>query len=449
MRPVIIGNSTAAIAAVEAIHQYAPGVSPVLIAEEALPPYSPTALIALAEGRIQEKEFFFRDSGVYRRNHVEEKLGKRAIRIDPRERFVILENGEQIPFSTLLIAAGARPKKPGAPGLADGEAITLRSIKDARQLESRLKNSKEACIVGAGLIGMELAQALLAKGMAAKVVEILPQIIPASFDRQAALVIQRVFEERGVRFFLNASDLSFQSGKQPGVKQVSVSGTAVGNADLILWTTGISPRIDLVEGTLIRVNRGIWVNQKMETSVAGIYAAGDIAEAPDFFSGEPVMNPILPAAAAQGRVAGMNMIGQEAEFPGNLKMNIFSYFGRVAFSVGEIVPSMGDEEIVIRHTAQEYGKIMLRAGKLTGGVFVNMDFEPGIFRAMVASREDFSSSKRRFMEDIKSFSRVWMMRRRTEGVSPREGFSRAGRRVPGNDAGVAQAAFPICQERKA
>jgi len=448
LRPVIIGNSTAAIAAVEAIHQYAPEVSPVLIAQEALPPYSPTALIALAEGRIQEKELFFRDAGVYRRNHVEEKLGKRAMGIYPRERFVILENGEQIPFSKLLIAAGARPKRPEAPGLGDGEALTLRSIEDARRLAMRLKASREACIVGAGLIGMELAQAFLAKGMATKVVEIMPHIIPASFDRAAALIIQRVFEERGVRFFLNASDLSFQSRNQSGVKQVSVGGTSVGNADVILWTTGISPRIDLVGGTLIRVHRGIWVNQKMETSVAGIYAAGDIAEAPDFFSGEPAMNPILPAAAAQGRVAGMNMIGQEAEFPGNLKMNIFAYFGRVAFSVGEIVPSMGDEEVVIRHTAQEYGKILLRSGKLTGGVFVNLDVEPGIFRAMVASREDFSSSKRRFMEDIRSFSRVWMMRRRTEGVGPREGFSRTGRRVPGNDAGLAQATLPIQQEHK-
>jgi NADPH-dependent 2,4-dienoyl-CoA reductase/sulfur reductase-like enzyme len=109
LRPVIIGNSTAAIAAAETIHQYAPEVSSILIAEENHPPYSPTALIAYSEGKIRDKELFFRDAGVYRRNNIEEKLGKKAVRVDPTKRIVILEDGEQIAFSTLLIATGARP----------------------------------------------------------------------------------------------------------------------------------------------------------------------------------------------------------------------------------------------------------------------------------------------------------------------------------------------------
>jgi phenylglyoxylate dehydrogenase epsilon subunit len=290
---------------------------------------------------------------------------------------------------------------------------------------------------------MEFAQALLAKGIATYIVEIQPQIIPASFDAVGALTIQGAFEKQGARFFLNARGLSFQSRNRSKVKQVRINGAAAFNADLIIWATGVSPRIDLVEGTPIRVKRGICVDKRMESSIPGIFAAGDVAEAADFFSGEQVLNPILPAAAAQGKVAGMNMIGQQGEFPGNLKMNIFAYFGRRAFSVGEIVATSEDEEVVIRHTAQEYGKILLRSGKLIGGLFVNMDLEPGIFREMVISRQDFSLLKQRFIDDIKIFSRIWMMQRRIESVGPRESVSKVGKRNFTRGGSASQVVFPI------
>jgi phenylglyoxylate dehydrogenase epsilon subunit len=428
LRPVIIGNSTAAIAAVEAIRQHAPDVSPILISDEALPPYSPTALIAMAEGRIAEDEIFFRDAGIYRRNGAEEKLGRRALRVDARKQVVVLEDGEKVPFATVLIAAGARPKPPDAPGLAEGEAITLRTLDDARVLKRHMKSARNACIIGAGLIGLELAQALLAKGISVHVVEIQPQIIPSAFDVSAAAVIQQAFEERGAHFALSAAGLNFQGRKNSRSRQVRLNGAAF-EADLIVWTAGVSPRIEMVEGTPIRVRRGIGVDRRMETSVPGIFAAGDIAEAADFFSGEAVLNPILPAAAAQGRVAAINMAGGQAEYAGNLKMNIFSYFGKLAFSVGETVAASGDEELILRRADGQYGKIVLRSGKLAGGVFVNMDLEPGIFRAMVSSGEDFAPAKERFAADIKSFSRVWMMRHRMGGVGSREGISWAGRRA--------------------
>jgi phenylglyoxylate dehydrogenase epsilon subunit len=442
LRPVIIGNSTAAIAAAEAIHQYAPEISPILVAEENHLPYSPTSLIAYSEGRIGDKEIFFRDAGVYQRNHIEVNLGRRVVRVDPQKRRVTLEGGKHIAFSTLLIATGARPNLPLNSVLATGEALTLRNLRDARLLHQKLKTSKEACIVGAGLIGMEFAQALLARGISTNIVELQPQIIPSSFDAAAASMIQRSFEEQGVRFFLNANDLSFKSRKRSKVKQVCINGGVAFNTDLIIWTTGVSPRIDLVEGTSIQIKRGICVDKRMETSAPGIFAAGDVAEGLDFFSGRQILNPILPAAAAQGKVAGMNMIGQQIEFPGNLKMNIFPYFGKRAFSVGESAPTSEDEEIVIRHTPDEYGKILLRSGKLVGGQFVKMDLEPGIFREMVMSREDFSPFRQRFIEDIKIFPRIWMMRRRTEGVIPRASGSKVGKRILRKDEGELPGIFP-------
>lgn len=429
MRPVVLGNSTAAIAAIEAIHLQDPAISPILISDEALPPYTPMVLVSAAEGKISEGDLFFRDADVYRRNNVEAKLGKKALLVDSEKRIVTLEDGEAIPFSKLLIAAGAEPLLPPITGLLHARAVTIRRMADARLLKEKMRAAKSACIIGGGLIGMEAAQCLITNGIPTNVLELMPQILPAYFDPEAASIIQRAFEARGARFFLGSGDISIQSPKGSGGKRVRIGGQVALNADLIVAATGVSPRTNLVEGTKIKIGRGVLVDDSMETSVPGIYAAGDIAEAPDFFSGKNSLNPILPAAAEQGKVAGINMAGGQAKYEGNLKMNIFNFFGRVAFSVGDVEPVAGDDLIIIRRSSDEYGKIIMRRGKLMGCLFVNMGLEPGIIRAMMGSREDFSEHRARFADDLKVFSRVWMMKRRMEGIGHRRRFSSLGKRA--------------------
>jgi phenylglyoxylate dehydrogenase epsilon subunit len=412
MRPVIIGSSTAAIAAIEAIHLQNPEISPILISDESLPPYSPMALLPFAEKKIDENDLFFRDAEVYVRNNVEAKLGKKAVQIDVENRAVILEDGERVAFSNLLIAIGARPTLPHITGLHNAEVLTMRRLSDANFLQSKMSESKAACIIGAGLIGMEVAQCLLAHGILTSVIDLMPKVLNVYFDSDAASLIQCFFEARGARFYLGKNEISFESREGEEVTQVFINGEFAFNADLIIAATGVSPRLEIVEGSNIDVNEGILVDEKMETSIPGIYAAGDVTEAPDFFSDRKSLNRILPAAAEQGRIAGINMAGGDEQYSGNLKMNIFNFLGRRAFSIGTIEPEPGHQVIPIRQGIDQYGKILMNQGRLVGCVFVNMDLEPGIIKTMIESREVFSSTMERFSDDLRTFSRAWMIKRR-------------------------------------
>lgn len=431
LRPVIIGNGTAAVAAAEAICRQAPGTSPILISEEDLPPYSPTALIGLAAGRISEEDLFFRPREFYARQNIEAWLGEKAAAIEARERFVILEDGEKIAFSSLLLASGARPFRPDLPGLLEARPLTLRTLADARRLRRELPEVKSACILGGGLIGLEIAQLLLARGIPTRLLEVRPQILPSAFDCAAAGIIQRAFEERGGRFFLNAAGLAFESRQGSPLKRVALDGARPFEADLLVCAAGVAPRTELAAG-ILEIGAGVLVRESMETSVPGVYAAGDLAQAAHFFTGEKVLNPILPAAAEQGRVAGINMAGGEAAYAGNLKMNILNFFGRMAFAVGETEAEGRDEVILCRSREEAYGKIILKQGELRGGLFVHMDLDPGILQAMVASREDFSGARDRLAGDLRTFSRLWMMKRRLNGLPLHRRFSPSGPRMPEN-----------------
>jgi phenylglyoxylate dehydrogenase epsilon subunit len=375
------------------------------------------ALLPFAEKKIEDKDLFFRDSDVYERNNVETKLGKRAVRIDLESRSVILDDGESVPFSNLLIAVGARPTLPNIAGLQNAEVITLRRLSDADLLQSKMRKSKSACIIGAGLIGMEVAQCLLEQGIPTNVIELMPQILNVYFDTDAASLIQHFFEGRGARFYLGGNEISFRTRQNAELTEAFINGELEISADLIVAATGVSPRLELIEGSNIEINEGIVVDERMETSIPGIYAAGDVTEAPDFFLNHNTLNRTLPLAAEQGRLAGINMAGGDERYAGNLKMNIFNFFGRMAFSIGRFEPQPGDTVISIRQKIDEYGKIIMSGGKLVGCVFVNVDLEPGIIKAMVESREDFSANKSRFCDDLKTFSRVWMVKRRTASAN--------------------------------
>jgi phenylglyoxylate dehydrogenase epsilon subunit len=280
-----------------------------------------------------------------------------------------------------------------------------------------MRKSKSACIIGAGLIGMEVAQSLLEQGIPTNVIELMPQILNVYFDTDAASLIQHFFEGRGARFYLGRNEISFRTLESAELTEVFINGELKISADLIVAATGVSPRLELIEGSKIEINKGIIVDERMETSIPGIYAAGDVTEAPDFFLNHNTLNRTLPSAAEQGRLAGTNMAGGDERYAGNLKMNIFNFFGRMAFSIGRFEPEPGDTVISTRQKIDEYGKIIMSEGKLVGCVFVNVDVEPGIIKAMVESREDFSANKSRCCDDLKTFSRVWMVKRRTASAT--------------------------------
>jgi len=405
---VIIGCGTAALAALKQMRKKNAEDDIKLVTMEPHLPYSPTSLPYLISGKIKESEismvmedFFDRMKAVWIR-------GKRVERLDAEKREILYDSHERESYDSLLIATGSEPLFPSIPGLNNEQVLQLRTLDHARELMARMKGSQTAIILGAGLIGMHVAECLAEHGIRVQVVEMLPHILPAYFDRDASGMIQRVLEKHGVTFFTGrrATEVAW---KKRSVEVLLENGERL-RADLLLVATGVKPRTSFLNGSGIKINDGILVDSEMRTSLQHIFAAGDVASAKSFLTGEHGLNPILPNAAEQGKIAGSNMMGEKKEYEGWLPMNTFNFFGHRAVSVGKSAPAEGDEVVLKEDDgAEAYKKIICRDGRLLGATFIGTDVDAGVFQYLIRKRVEIGLYKERLIEAPREAS-LWLMR---------------------------------------
>jgi phenylglyoxylate dehydrogenase epsilon subunit len=386
---VILGASTAGISAVEAIRKadHAGGIT--LISKERHMPYTPMILPYIISGIIKDEGLALRDDGFFEQKRVKLIRGKKVVGIEPAKKMLNFEGGETARFEKLLIATGARPLIPDMLGTKLQEVCSLRTLEDAVKVRKLSDEKKSVAVIGAGLVAMHLAEVLSKKGLQVKVVEMLPQILGQNFDAFSASMIQKVFEARGVEFYLGTP----ASGIRKKGAQLSVGmkdGREI-DAEFAVLATGVRPRIELLEGTGIKCRKGVLVDERMCTNIQDIYAAGDVAEAKDFFSGENMLSPIQPSAEEQGLVAGLNMAGKAATYPGGISMNAFKFFENGAFTVGTLE---GRETAVYSDVKKNrYRKLVLEGDRIIGGIFVNDEVEPGIVLNMIKRKEGIGDLK--------------------------------------------------------
>ena len=405
---VIIGCGTAALAALKQMRQVNVEDEIKLVTTEPHLPYSPTSLPYLISGKIKESEismvmddFFDRMKAVWVR-------GKRVERLDAEKGEILYDSHERESYDSLLIATGSEPVLPSIPGLNSEQVLQLRTLDHARELMARMKGTQTAIILGAGLIGMHVAECLAEHGIRVQVVEMLPHVLPAYFDKDASDLIQRVLEKHGVTFFTGrrATEVAW---KKSSVEVLLGDGERV-QADLLLVATGVKPRISFLNGSGMKINGGILVDSQMRTSLQQIFAAGDVASAKSFLTGEHGLNPILPNAAEQGKIAGSNMAGQKKEYEGWLPMNTFNFFGHRAVSVGKAAPEEGDEVVVKEDdNAQIYKKLICRDGRLLGATFLDTDVDAGVFQYLIRKKVEIDSLKERLIKAPREAS-LWLMR---------------------------------------
>ena len=378
-RRIIVGGSHAAIAALEAIHQLDPeSVTTVISAE---PPYSPTALTGFLSGDLKEEHLGLRDSAFFSRMNARLVLGYRAMAVDAKERQVILEDDSRLAYDQLLIATGASPAVPAIDGLAREEALTLRTVADARRLLNLSSTAKRALVIGAGLIGMEAAACLQKQGLQVTVVETLDHVLPLYFDRDAASIIESAYRQRGIDIIKGARVTAISKGAEWLLRLGSGENL---EADLVLIAAGVAPNVGLVKGSDIRIATGILVDEMMQTTVPDVFAAGDVAQGRGLCGEEGTMAPTVFNAIHQGFVAGSNMAGGAVKSPGTVNSNVFNFFGNVAFSVGRSLDENGLQ--VFKEMDGEnlkFRKLVLNEGRVVGCSMINQDVEPGLFRRAV------------------------------------------------------------------
>jgi phenylglyoxylate dehydrogenase epsilon subunit len=394
---LIVGSSHAAIEALDAVRLSDPEGAVILATRDPALPYSPTLLPYVVSGRTDAKRMFLRDQGYFEAQRVTLKRAAELVSLDPGEPLANFRGGEVIRYEKLLLATGAVPAVPRIAGLERVRFHVLRTLQDAIELRAALVEAKKAVILGAGLVGMHAAENLVKAGAEVTIVELQPRVLAGYFDERASALIERAFTERGARILCGSAVT--QAHSLAGGFALELSDGERVEGELLVVGTGVTPAIGYLDGSGIEARHGIVVDERMRTSRPGVWAAGDVAEAPGFYDGMPVVNGILPNAAEQGRIAGMDMAGDSRRpaFPGAVPINTYHFFGRQALSVGSFAARGGQSHEAFDVAAGRYQKLVLKDDRLQAISSIGRPFDPGIMLELIRRRVDLAPVKAAFL----------------------------------------------------
>ncbi len=314
---VIVGAGMAGANAAESLRRvgFAGGVV-LLGAEPHLPYERPPLSKGLLSGATPEARIFPRDAGFYHEQRIELRLGSRAVALDTSRRTVALADGEQVAFDRLLIATGGEPRRLTLPGTELPGVVYLRTLEDARALAAALRalsaGGGRVVIVGAGFIGAEVAAVCRTLGIAVTLLEILPTPLSRVLGDDVGARYADMHRAHGVDLRLGEGIAAVRGAGQ--VEEVETTTGAVLPCNLLLVGVGMRPADEWLRGSGLRLGEGALVDATCETSVPGIFAAGDLARWPYHMSGELVRLEHFDNALRQGEAAARNMLGQRQPY---------------------------------------------------------------------------------------------------------------------------------------
>lgn len=401
---LIIGNSAGGIGAAEAIREVDKTGHLTIISDEPYPAYSRPLISKYLAGERTFEDMLFRPAEFYSQSNIHSLLGQKVKGLALESRTVELDSGEKVVWKRLLLAPGGKPIFPRIKG-ADKEAVfTFTTFDDARAISSFLerKSCKAATVIGGGLIGVSAAEALVKRHVEVTVVEMKERILNTILDEQASRLAAQALRQAGVKIVAGHTVAEI-SGEATGRKAFLDNGEEI-PSDLIVVAIGVSPRLELTAGTGIGVNRGIVVNRQMATSSPDVYACGDAAEAYDFVQGKNSLTPIWPNAYLGGRIAGLNMAGAKAEYPGGTAMNSLNYFGLDIAAAGIVTPpddkaSQDIWEVITRQTDSTYQKVVLQRDRIVGMILVRDIERSGILFSLMREQVKVGSFKQALLAD--------------------------------------------------
>ena len=388
---VIVGAGPAGVSMVETLRHYDRDSQVVMLSAEPYLPYSPPAMV----------DHFLTGSGSHlwrgpdwpSQMQVDYRSGTSAAALEPAKEagkrgLLVLQDGQSLEYDRLVIASGSRLYAP-LPGADLPGVENFKSLSAAQALIDRVKRgaARKAVIVGAGFIGMEIALLLTELGVDVHQFEMLGQVMPAMLDEHSSAYALQAMRQRGVIVHLNTKVQAFV-GENRAEGILLASGETV-RADILIAATGVRPNLEFLGHAPIAQRWGITVDDHLRTSAPGVYAAGDVIEAPDRLTGEAYVHAIFPNAVEQGRVVGLNLAGIDVRYEGAERMNSLKHLGLPILAAGL---KEGDEVLSSR-VEGGWRTLYLRQERLVGYQLIGDIRAAGALRALLTRQQPLGRLK--------------------------------------------------------
>lgn len=360
---VVIGNGAAGLAAAEAARLRNKNAKIDIITSEDIHTYYRPIVSDTFTDEIADEDFFIKPEAWYNEMKIGVKLSSIVDKIDTTGKKVVLVGGEELEYTKLVVASGARSFIPPVANANVAGSFAIRSKKNVDIIKEYAKECKKAIIVGGGVLGLETAWEMKLLGLDVEIIETATRVFPKQLDEQGSSFLAQALEKAGVKIHTNRYVVSVDG--ETAVKGVKLDNNEHLRADLLIMNTGIAPNKEVIANK-VTCNRGIVVNEMMETSIEGIYACGDCAE----FDGKVV--GLWQVAIEQGKIAGANAMGDEVAYKNEIQPVTFSGMNLDVFSIGDIDNEYDDYEVVSQLDSKnnKYKKLYFDNDKLVGGILV-------------------------------------------------------------------------------
>lgn len=327
----------------------------------------------------------FIDPDFFEKNQITWLPGKTVNRLDTQGKKVYTDQGDEVSYDRLLIATGAESFIPPVGNLREAENVFgLRHLRDAQAIDELAKDAENIVIIGSGLVGLDAAYGLMETGKKVSIVEMADQILPVQLDKTAAYEYQKRFEEAGARFYLGRKAADTVMGEDKIIREIILDNGEKLPCDLIIVAAGVRSAVAGMEGEGIVIDRGIKVDDYLQTGAEGVYAAGDVTG----------LSGIWPNAQKQGETAALNMCGSHVEYTDRYAIkNTINFFGLVSMCVGVILPQEGDV-VIAREDSRNYKRVILRDGKAVGVLLQGDISHGGIWQYLIKNQIDLAGIKK-------------------------------------------------------
>jgi len=381
---IIIGNGVAGATAAEVIRKKNKDISISVYSDEPYPFYSRIKLPHFLGDEIKQENTYIYNTDWYKEKRIELYSGTKIKKIEPDKKSIVTERDEKVSYDKLLLATGSTNFIPPIKGREKNGFFTLRTIGDVLSIKEYSLNNKKAVLIGGGLLGLEAARGLRVRGLDVTVVEFFPRLLPRQLDEKGGKVLQRLIEKIGIKVVLNAQSEEVMGGDK--VAGLKLKDGRMVDCDLIIISAGITPRIELAKEAGISVNKGIVVNERFETNIKGIYAAGDCAE----FQGR--IYGLWTASTEQGTIAGNNIAGVDTIYSGTTPSTTLKIVGIDLTSIGVVNPEgEGFKELIREDGSNEvYKKLVIKDGKIVGAILLGDTKEVRTVAKLIKNSTDVS-----------------------------------------------------------